>query len=143
MYNYGEAFQIDLTKLRSKNEAMFTGQKYRITILTERLVRFEYSENGVYNDFATQLVTFRNFDVPKFEVREDKNYIEIDTSYMKISYTKEEPFKGTSISPTKNLKVEAKNTNFVWYFGHVEAKNYYGSNISAEEKETLFNASKK
>ncbi len=132
MYDFGESFHINLEDLKAKPEAIIQGQKFRITILTERLVRLEYSPSFIFNDLKTELVSFRNFPVPKFEKKEDSRYLEVETEYFKLSYSKEESFKGSSISPTKNLSIKIKNTNVEWYYGHPEAKNYYGSNVSNE-----------
>ena len=38
----------------SKKEAIIKGGKYRITVLTPSLVRLEYSENGDFENRATQ-----------------------------------------------------------------------------------------
>ena len=39
------------------SDNMIIGEKYRITVLTEALVRLEYSEDGVFEDRATQTVS--------------------------------------------------------------------------------------
>lgn len=135
MYDLGEQFHINLEKLKSKPEAIKQGNKYRITVLTERLLRLEYSETGIFRDNGTPLVTNRNFEVPKFEVKEDNNYLEIQTSYFRLIYTKEMPFKGSSINAYKNLRVELKGTDKIWHYGHPEARNYFGSNISIDTKD--------
>lgn len=132
MYDFGTGFHVNLEELKSKPEAIIEGQKYRMTVLTERLIRLEFSPSFIFNDLKTELVSFRNFDVPKFEKKEDEHFLEIETDYFKLSYSKEQDFKGTTFSPTKNLRVEVKNTNVVWYYGHPEARNYFGSNISSE-----------
>ncbi len=134
MYDFGKSFNINLEDLKSKKEATVVGNKFRITVLTERLLRLEYSETSNFNDLKTELVSFRNFDVPKFRITEDQNFMEIETDYFKLSYSKEQPFKGSTFSATKNLKIEVKNSEAVWYYGNPEAKNYYGSNISGEVK---------
>lgn len=46
------------------SDNMIIGEKYRITFLTEALVRLEYSEDGVFEDRATQTVLLRNFQRP-------------------------------------------------------------------------------
>lgn len=43
------------------SENMITGDKYRITFLTEGLIRLEYDEEGVFEDRPTQMVFFRIF----------------------------------------------------------------------------------
>ena len=47
MYNLGDRFKPDYSKSKSAVESIFKGNKYRITVLTERLIRLEYNENGV------------------------------------------------------------------------------------------------
>lgn len=132
MYDLGKNFHINMEKLKTKREAVIQGKRFRISVLTERLIRLEYSASGIFNDFATELVVFRDFDVPKFTKKEDKNYLELETEYFTLTYSKEEPFKGSAFNPIKNLKVVLKGTDVIWHYGHPEAKNYYGSNISTE-----------
>ena len=133
MYDFGKSFHINLDQLKSKQDAVIQGQKYRITVLTERLVRLEYSPSFIFNDLKTELVSFRDFDVPKFEKRGDDKFLEVETDYFLLSYSLEEDFVGTKFSPTKNLSIKVKGNGAIWYYGHPEAKNYFGSNISAEE----------
>ena len=68
MYDFGDVFHINLEDLKSKPEAIVMGQKYRITVLSERLLRLEYSPSFTFNDLKTEFVSFRNFDVPKFAI---------------------------------------------------------------------------
>ena len=136
MYDFGDTYHINLNDLRSKEAAMILGTNFRITVLTERLIRLEFSPAGTFNDLKTELVSFRNFDVPVFSKKEDDTYLEVETSYFKLSYDKGTDFKGTMVNPSKNLRIEIKNTSVTWYYGCPEAKNFYGSNISAEKKTT-------
>ena len=106
MYDLGNHFHIDLNKLKSKPESIIKGQRFRITILTERLIRLEYSPTGVFNDFATEFAVFRDFGVPKFTKKEDRNYLEVETEYFKLVYSKEEPFKGTTLKDKALLELE-------------------------------------
>ena len=61
MYELGEQFKFDMDKALANPECVFKGSKYRITILTERLVRLEYNDDGFFNDNPTELVWYRNF----------------------------------------------------------------------------------
>ena len=58
--------------LLANQETIFLGNNYRITVLTERLLRLEYNPNGIFYDNKTQLVSFRNFPKPEFEIKEDE-----------------------------------------------------------------------
>ena len=42
MYNLGEHFNMNLDRSKSNNKCIFKGEKYRITVLSERLVRLEH-----------------------------------------------------------------------------------------------------
>src|SRR5690606_20135874 len=109
------SFNYDLAK--TNEESIIKGQKYRFSILTERLVRLEYSESGVFEDRPTELIWYRNFEKPQFTIKEDEKYLEISTRYFKISYLKERKFSGSPINPSSNLKVELLNTDRSWYYG--------------------------
>ncbi len=129
----GEHFKIDFSKLKAKDEMVFQGQNYRITVLTERLIRLEYSQTGIFYDNPTQLVMFRNFEVPKFEVKQDDKYIEIKTEYFTLEYAKEKSFDGGKLMPHSNLRVTTPGEdNKMWFYNHAEAKNYKGSYVSLD-----------
>ena len=65
-------FRVSYQNAKSKKEAIFQGQKYRITVLTERLVRLEFNKDGIFFDDITEQVQNRNFPVPEFKVVQDK-----------------------------------------------------------------------
>ena len=64
-----ETMNIDPRK--SNPKAIFKGVNYRITILSERLIRLEYDITGEFNDDLTLLVKNRNFNLPNFKVNQD------------------------------------------------------------------------
>ena len=37
----------------ANSDAVVCGEKYRITVLTSKLIRFEYNEKGIFKDNAT------------------------------------------------------------------------------------------
>lgn len=124
MYNLGDHFKTDLNVAKANEKNIIAGEKYRITVLTERLVRLEYSETGTFEDRATRIVEKRNFPVVNFEKKEDNNVLIITTKYFRLTYTKNKPFIGTKINPSANLKIELLNTNHYWYYNHPEVRNY-------------------
>lgn len=124
MYNLGEQFKIDKEKAKSNPKAIIKGNKYRFTVLSPRLIRLEYNENGEFIDEPTELILYRNFDLPKFKLKDDEHFLEITTDYFKLNYTKEKPFEGTKVNPSINLKVNLLNTDKIWYYGHSEVRNF-------------------
>jgi len=126
-------FQINPDNLISDSKVVFKGVNYRITILSERLIRFEYSLDGKFYDGATEIVHNRNFSVPKIKAEQDDKFLVITTKYFMIQYAKEKPFKGPSFAPDSNLKVKLVNTDKMWYYNHPEARNFKGSAFSIED----------
>ena len=91
------------THPKSNKQNIILGNKYRITILTPELVRFEYSDNNIFEDNSTQLVWNRNFKKVAFEVKNVKNNIVIKTSKIEIRYNQKElSNKGFSIKLLSN-----------------------------------------
>ena len=130
-----EYLKVDQSNALSNEKAIFKGNKYRITILSELLIRFEYAEDGKFLDRLTELVINRNFPVPQMNVQEDEKFLVITTKYFKMSYAKEKPFEGSKIAPDSNLKVELNNTDKFWYYNHPEARNFSGSAMSLDNSE--------
>ena len=124
MYNLGERFKVDYKSSTSNPENVFKGNKYRITILTDRLIRLEYNENGVFEDRPSIFAQNRNFAKPDFNVSENNNTLKIITKYFELEYKKEKKFDGGKLSPTSNLKILLYNTDKVWYYNHPEARRY-------------------
>ena len=116
----------------SNKNSIFSGKNYRITILTERLVRLEYSEDGHFLNEKTELAIDRNFPAVEFNIQQDSQFLQITTSYFQLVYKKEAPFKGPTYAPDKNLRVSLVNSDKFWYLGQPEARNFGGSAISLD-----------
>ena len=86
------------------SDNMIIGEKYRITLLTEALVRLEYSEDGVFEDRATQTVLFRDFPKAGYHVVRNADGIEVHTSMLHLIYNEKEfSSHGLSIQIKGNL----------------------------------------
>lgn len=116
-------FKVDYSKARSKNEAIFQGNHYRITVLTERLVRLEFSKDGMFFDDLTEQVLNRDFPIPKFQVKQDSKYLEITTDYFLLKYQKEKPFEGL------NIEIYLQNTDKTWFPKNKEVRNFKTSGL--------------
>lgn len=133
MYDLGQHFRFDLNKSTANKECIFKGDNYRITVLTERLIRLEYNENQMFEDYPTELIWYRNFPKPEFVVRESSKVLNITTKYFELTYMKEKNFLGNKLTPTKNLKISLLNTDKVWYYGHPEVRNYEASAFNLDD----------
>ncbi len=134
MYDLGPSFHINMAEMISKPESVVQGEKYRFAILSERLVRLEYSPTGQFNDYATQLVNSRNFSVPKYIKKEDTGFLEIETDYFVLSYIKNGEFYGGPMTPDRNLRIDIKGKNTRWCYRCMEVKNYFGNEVSMESE---------
>ena len=130
MFKYDEFLGV------SNEKAVFKGPNYRITVLTERLLRLEYSDGGLFYDGLTETVINRMFTVPEFTVNEDDKFLEITTKYFKLHYVKGKPFVGPQYAPDANLRVSLINTDKSWYFNHPEARNFRGKTLGFESDST-------
>lgn len=119
--------------LVSKKESIIQGKKYRFTVLTDRLIRLEYSESGLFEDRASQNVIFRDFERPAFVVNESDTLLQISTSYFMLSYVKNSRFGSSKLTPGTNLKVILKDTDHEWYYNHPEARNFGTINYSLDD----------
>lgn len=74
------------TRPLAPEASIITGDTYRITVLTERLLRLEYSADGVFEDRATQIVLNRNFPTPEFTVTPKGNGVLVRTPQLTLDY---------------------------------------------------------
>ena len=121
--------------LIANSESVIKGTYFRISILTERLIRLEYNPNGAFNDYESTLVKFRNFPKPEFTKEEDARFLVVRTKYFTLSYTKEKSFDAGKLMPMANLKVDLNDTDRSWYYNHPEVKNYKGNFVAADGSE--------
>ena len=71
MYPLGKQFGVNSSAAISDKKYVVQGTNFRITILSEMIVRCEYSPSGKFNDRPTQLVRKRNFSTPDFQLQQD------------------------------------------------------------------------
>lgn len=117
----------------AKQENIIKGENYRITILTERLVRLEYNNNHNFEDRLTQIVSFRNFDKVNYEKEENNESLKIRTSYFTLEYQKEKPFTDNKKTMNNTLKISLNRTDRSWYYGMEDVRNYGGINYSLDD----------
>ena len=111
------------TSPKADARAVITGEKYRITVLTSRLIRIEYNENGVFEDGATKAVINRLFPLPDFTVKDEEGLLTVLTEDVELTYTKKE-FSPNSLQMRyvgKNAAAKAGGFSSVWCFG-IEGK---------------------
>ncbi|WP_368646242.1 TIM-barrel domain-containing protein [Alkalibacterium putridalgicola] len=97
------------------DKSIVQGERYRFTVITDKLIRMEFSEEGIFEDRSTQIVINRFTDDVDFEVKDSENMVEILTDAFHLCYMKEEAFA------PHNLFVDARYrfTEYSnrWYYG--------------------------
>ena len=102
------------TTPQALTQQMVTGEHYRITVLTPGLLRLEYSDDGVFEDRATQMVWHRDFQPADYRVIHTEDGIEIHTEMLQLIYNEKEfSANGLSIQVKGNLTAY----HSIWHYG--------------------------
>ena len=133
MYDLGPYFKVDLNKSRTPSAYVYKGNKYRISIISNSLIRFEYSETGSFNDNPTFFAANRSYGQPKVAVEEDNSKLVIRNDVFVLEYQKEKSFFGSKLFPEQNLSVTVIGTKKSWHFNHPEVKNIGGTAYSLDD----------
>jgi alpha-glucosidase (family GH31 glycosyl hydrolase) len=106
------------------------GDRYRISVLTDRLIRLEYSENGTFEDRPTQAVVSRAFPPMPFRLWRSERSIELHTQNLIVFYD-EKPF-----SPS-GLRIENRSAcagiYCTWRYGDQLTENLGGTARTLDE----------
>lgn len=94
------------------------GDCYRITVLTSRLLRLEYSDDGVFNDAATQTVLNRDFPEVTYQLKETEDELQLMTEHLQLNYDKQK-FTSHGLS-CKCLGVKVAYFSRTWHYGEKE-----------------------
>ena len=74
---------------KANHDATVTGPKYRFTVLSEALLRYEWAEDGKFEDRASTFAINRNWPVPEYHVNDNgEEGLEIVTDCFHLSYDK-------------------------------------------------------
>ncbi len=93
----------------------------RFTLLTSRLIRMEYSPQGIFEDHPSQVIWNRALPVPEFEVRQSGGELEIITPHLHFHYLPSSGFTPHS------LWIELKAGGGTWRFGDPDTGNLLGT----------------
>ena len=80
-------------------KAQVVSGKARFTVLTPRLIRMEWAEDGIFEDRASLGIVNRDLPVPDFKVKKSGSKVTITTSALTLSYS------GPAKFDAQNLKV--------------------------------------
>ena len=101
--------------------AVVVAHHARFTILTSRLLRLEYDENGRFVDRASQLFWYRQQPLPEFEVRRENGRLHIETEHLHLRCVEKAPFT------PETMTITLKESGHTWRFGDEDAGNLLGT----------------
>ena len=122
-------YYIKNNNITCERENIITLGKSRISVLTPRLVRIEYNENGVFEDRPTSRIINRKFEKFTFGITESETLIEINTGIFTLTYVKNSPVK------PGRIKAAINRTRVEWNPSSSEIKNLRGINYSIDSSE--------
>jgi alpha-glucosidase (family GH31 glycosyl hydrolase) len=94
--------------------AVVQGDRFRVTVLTDGLLRLEYADDGHFEDRASAFALFRDLPVPAYRVIEGRHHLEIVTERVHLVYDRG-PFSASGLS----IQIRGNITSYhsVWHFG--------------------------
>lgn len=105
-----KASLIAKTDAKASNSQIYIGKDYRVTVFTDRLIRFEYSKTRAFTDLPSYAVWFRRFDAPAFSVNEDKKHIIVETPSVKFYILKKNGEPDFVLVKDKNKSLSFKKS---------------------------------
>ena len=74
MSTLGNHFLPNMNNRMTNPKAVFKGKNYRISIISDMILRLEYDETGVFNDYLTENIQNRSFPLRPGEMYEYSHY---------------------------------------------------------------------
>lgn len=68
--------------------AVVVGKNYRFTLINDTVLRYEWSEDGQFEDRASTFALNRNLEAPDFTVSEANEHLEIRTADYQVKYNR-------------------------------------------------------
>ncbi len=104
-------------------DAVVTAGNARFTVLTDRLIRMEWSENAVFEDNATLAIVNRNLPVPAFTAKKTCDGVQIKTKAVTLKYDGSGKFNENNLS----VSFRMNGKTVVWHPGKDDSGNLMGT----------------
>ncbi|NEG90341.1 glycoside hydrolase family 31 protein [Bifidobacterium aerophilum] len=109
------------------------GDRWRIGVITESLIRIEWQDDGIFEDHATQMVVDRNWlaaNPPQFTKTERDGLLIVDTPALRVTYDMQ-PFSKEGLSVV--VKGVANSQMNTWHYGEDQRGNLRGTARTLDE----------
>jgi len=118
------------SKPKANADAIVQGSHYRFTVLTDRLIRYEWSYDGKFEDRASTFALNREFPVPKFRTIDNNDELEIITDHFHLTYDKKK-FTASGLMASFNAKITLWGAQ--WRYGSAFDSNLGGTARTLDE----------
>ncbi len=108
---------------KADEKAVITFGNARFTVLTDRLIRMEWAEDGVFEDRATLGIVNRELPVPKYSSSVRGGQLTVKTSSLTLSYTGNAVFSGDNLKASFRMN----GRTVVWTPGADDSANLRGT----------------
>lgn len=122
--------------VKANPKQVIKGDCWRITVITDSMLRLEWSDDGYFVDSPTQMVVCRDFYSdssvqPKFSVRENENgWLEVETDKLLLSYNRKSFTKEGLSVVVRGVPCSQFNT---WHYGDDNPGNLLGTARTLDE----------
>lgn len=110
--------------------SVVAGPTYRFTLLSDTVLRYEWAEDGVFEDRASAFAINRNFPTPEYTVHDSDNLLEIRSRNFYITYDKKR-FSRSGFTIGFASKVTLWGVD--WHFGEKALHNLGGTARTLDE----------
>lgn len=109
---------------QSTESSVIRGDRYRITVLTSRLIRLEYVPDGQFEDRPTLMAVNRAFPSVSFDATMEDGILEVHTQHLSLYYD-QNVFSSGGLS----IKVRSKTAGIysTWHYGDALNENLGGT----------------
>lgn len=108
---------------KASGDAVVIDGNARFTVLTDRLIRMEWSEDGKFEDRASLAIVNRDLDVPPFKTVKSEGRTVIRTGAVTLTYSGNGKFTADNLS----VSFRMNGKNVVWKPGMEPAGNLKGT----------------
>ncbi|KAH8422262.1 glycoside hydrolase family 31 protein [Aspergillus melleus] len=112
------------TSPKANPQAIIAGPNYRFTVLTDRLIRYEWAEDGRFEDRASTFAVCRDLPLPEFRTVDDASGLEIITKHVQLSYDKQ---RFSPAGLVAHLTARTTKYGTAWRFGTPSPLNLGGT----------------
>ena len=121
-------------------KAVVVSEDVRITVLTPRLLRLEWAENGQFEDHASLTFVNRRTEVPPYKKTQKGSLLVIETEGLTLWYNVK---SGRFTKDNLSIDVNTGGMKTTWHFGDPDDQNLLGTTRTLDKCNANWHATEK